>query len=934
MGTGTAALPSYAMGAVDKASGALHVHGRKFLALLLVVSIVLNLTFSVQLYGVTQFTKSVTHDARAHRAAGAAGPPHSTGEADADAAQRAEALPTPRDDTDEGADAAGRAEGEGERDDARGDSGTPRRAGAWGAGSRGGAPPAGEESGREAGAQHPDRLRSKQQQQQQHAGGRAGASRAARPAEGRMQGAAIGLQRMLWPVESALAGGLVLRRGAAWLWTALISMVVGVLQNMVLCAPVVPIVLLGGMHQLRALSIERTLTVVALFVVALLGLFGAWLGRMPYAGRYLLFYVVVIFGGGGYTVLADKRLRRYARFLLWVLPIYVHYRGTQIYCRHWELEDEERQEMYDELHRLYAPRAYRAVVDLRGWFVKVGQIVSTFNVLMPKAYCTAFEPLQDGMPPRGKTAVRRMVVAALGDTPEKFFAEFDYKPLGAASIGQAHRARLHTGREVVVKVQYPEAQELFDLDFDCCIMFCRLAKPDYADTLQDMKNSVSGELDFRTEAANLARCAANLSRLPREHGAPRVAIPRPVPGMASEHVLVMDFFSGVKLIDGVKDHLAQIAKNMGMTLEELIEKGKDAMTAGGSEGSLSGGGAVGGITSRLGSSATVALILGLNRAYARTTNVFVNTGIALYSIATGTKAQYRKDLPAINPSALFEALVSVHGRQVLVDGLFNADPHPGNVLLMEGGSIGLIDYGQVKELRRGQRLALCRLVLAMGAGDSDAIVHAATELGVRTRHGDHKVILSHVLLRLDQGNEAIKGCNPQSLEKRDPLEECPEELNWVSRLSVILWGTGLVLGMRADLPKRWAPLAREALRAAEELDDAQLRSGVGTATPEQLPLAPHSSPHRQALRHGHEQSVGAIDRAPHSPPGSLERSASIPANWREAALDPLSPGEHMSGLLAGGGDWPMHDLESRGGAHAAAAGGSDSDTSGYASAEA
>merc|ERR1719398_648878 len=130
-------------------------------------------------------------------------------------------------------------------------------------------------------------------------------------------------------------------------------------------------------------------------------------------------------------------------------------------------------------------------------------------------------------------------------------------------------------------------------------MFCRVARPDYADTLVDMKNSVSGELDFRTEAANLARCAANLTRMPREPGAPRVAIPRPVPGLASEHVLVMDYFRGVKLIDGVKDHLRAIAARMNMTLEQLVEKGKDAMVGGeGLGGDGAGGGAMGALGSR------------------------------------------------------------------------------------------------------------------------------------------------------------------------------------------------------------------------------------------------------------------------------------------------------------------------------------------------
>ena len=726
---------------------------------------------------------------------------------------------------------------------------------------------------------------------------------------GRAQGALIGLQRALWPVESALAGGLMLRRGAAWLWTALVSMALGVLQNMVLCAPAVPVVLLGGLHQLRALSLDRALAVVALFVAALLGLAIAWVSHMPYAGRYLLFYLFAIFGVGGAVVLRERRLRRYARFLWWVVPIYVHYRAAQHYARSWELDEDERKELYEELHRTYAPRAYAAIVDLRGWFVKVGQIVSTFNMLMPKPYCRAFEPLQDGLPPRGRAAVRKMVTSALGEPPEVLFSEFDYEPLGAASIGQAHRARLLSGREVVVKVQYPDAQELFELDFECCIMFCRVARPDYADTLVDMKNSVSGELDFRTEAANLARCAANLTRMPREPGAPRVAIPRPVPGLASEHVLVMDYFRGVKLIDGVKDHLRAIAARMNMTLEQLVEKGKDAMVGGeGLGGDGAGGGAMGALGSRLGASASLALLLGLNRMYARTTNIFVNTGIALYNVATGAKAQYRQDLPAIDPSALFETLVAVHGRQVLLDGLFNADPHPGNVLLMQGGAIGLIDYGQVKELSLAQRLGLCRLVLAADAGDTGAIMAEAAALGLRTLRQTPDVIVKHVLLRLDQGNDAVKGCNPAALEKADPLEACPEELNWVSRLSVILWGTGLVLGMRADLPRRWAPLAREALRAAEEMEDLTRRRSERSA----MQGEPLATP---AARLAAE--VAAAQEQP---------QAATP-------LRPLrQPSAEMSGLLAGGGNWSSaEDLQ------AAAAGApsreSHSDSSGYASAE-
>jgi predicted unusual protein kinase regulating ubiquinone biosynthesis (AarF/ABC1/UbiB family) len=59
------------------------------------------------------------------------------------------------------------------------------------------------------------------------------------------------------------------------------------------------------------------------------------------------------------------------------------------------------------------------------------------------------------------------------------FAEFDSNPLGAASIGQAHRARLHDGREVVVKVKFPSVERNFESDMNTITNFCRLAQPEH-----------------------------------------------------------------------------------------------------------------------------------------------------------------------------------------------------------------------------------------------------------------------------------------------------------------------------------------------------------------------------------------------------------------------------------------------------------------------
>ena len=74
-------------------------------------------------------------------------------------------------------------------------------------------------------------------------------------------------------------------------------------------------------------------------------------------------------------------------------------------------------------------------------------------------------------------------------------------------------------------------------------------------------------------------------------------------------------------------------------------------------------------------------------------------------------------------------LVDVHGLQMLVDGVFNADPHPGNVLLMPDGGLGLIDYGQVMRLSDAQRRTLAALLVALAAQDEAAAVAGATAMG-------------------------------------------------------------------------------------------------------------------------------------------------------------------------------------------------------------
>ncbi|MBJ7900992.1 MAG: AarF/ABC1/UbiB kinase family protein [Cyanobacteria bacterium RI_101] len=104
------------------------------------------------------------------------------------------------------------------------------------------------------------------------------------------------------------------------------------------------------------------------------------------------------------------------------------------------------------------------LLNLGPTFIKVGQLFSTRADLFPAEYVAELSKLQDEVPAFSYEQTRRIVEQELGKPLDKLFRSFDPLPLAAASLGQVHRAQLHTGEEVVVKVQRPGLQKLFTID--------------------------------------------------------------------------------------------------------------------------------------------------------------------------------------------------------------------------------------------------------------------------------------------------------------------------------------------------------------------------------------------------------------------------------------------------------------------------------------
>ena len=118
-----------------------------------------------------------------------------------------------------------------------------------------------------------------------------------------------------------------------------------------------------------------------------------------------------------------------------------------------------------------------SALRLGGMYVKVGQIMSMMRGVLPKQYVAALQPLQNGVTPKPLDAMAAIIEAELGAPLAECFASFDPTPCGAASVAQVHRATLHDGAELVVKVQYPEVERTFALDFGNLRLFTRLVEP-------------------------------------------------------------------------------------------------------------------------------------------------------------------------------------------------------------------------------------------------------------------------------------------------------------------------------------------------------------------------------------------------------------------------------------------------------------------------
>ncbi len=283
------------------------------------------------------------------------------------------------------------------------------------------------------------------------------------------------------------------------------------------------------------------------------------------------------------------------------------------------------------LDRLSTPGKVRVMLQQLGpTYVKLGQMMSGRQELMPQGWATELSKLQSSVPPVSWDIARDLITQELGRPPEEIFGSIEETPLGSASLAQVHRATLPDGRHVVVKVQRPDIQALVRADLGVMHELAGVAEERFGaarrfglvGVIDEFANGVLEELDYTIEAYNARRLGDVLAAIPG------VGVPTVYPELSTKRVLVMDLVPGIK-------------------------------------------------------------------------------------------ATNADDLdPAVDREAVARTLVSALIQQLLIDGFFHADPHPGNVVLdPASGRVTFLDLGLIGELRQEQRLDLIALVWSLRAGD-------------------------------------------------------------------------------------------------------------------------------------------------------------------------------------------------------------------------
>ena len=241
-----------------------------------------------------------------------------------------------------------------------------------------------------------------------------------------------------------------------------------------------------------------------------------------------------------------------------------------------------RRKSREEKIHISKPARIRMVLEELGTtYIKLGQLLSMRQDLIPEKYAAELSKLQDEVPPFEYEDVRIIIEEEFGVPIEDLFYSFETKPLAAASIGQVHRAKLKNGDDVVVKIQRPDIKKVIESDLEIMYSIAgfadehipelRLYRP--IEIVDELSRSIHAEMDYTQEGRNTDHFATNF----RNNSG--IFIPKIYWDHTSIRVLTLEYIEGVKssyldLLDEKGFDRRKIAHTVGNAfMQQVFEDG-------------------------------------------------------------------------------------------------------------------------------------------------------------------------------------------------------------------------------------------------------------------------------------------------------------------------------------------------------------------------
>ena len=209
-------------------------------------------------------------------------------------------------------------------------------------------------------------------------------------------------------------------------------------------------------------------------------------------------------------------------------------------------DEDKKLRLKNEAHLAAALELFGTMGYLRGAVMKVGQMLANLPEIVPEEFAEVLSALHFEAPPMHYAMVREVFLDELGREPEEVFASFDRQAFAAASLGQVHRARLHSGEEVAVKIQYPGIARTIKADLRNLRILLQpmCLTEDWQNTLdklEDIEQMLLMETDYEQEAGFSEKARLLFTN------DDQVAVPRVYGEYSTKRVLTTEYLRGCHL---------------------------------------------------------------------------------------------------------------------------------------------------------------------------------------------------------------------------------------------------------------------------------------------------------------------------------------------------------------------------------------------------